>query len=172
MLQTKIKIILLTKITRILIETPHCNSHRNLVSMLKAADKNLTHYGNKRKLREDLEVIKKNVQETTIDIIKEHVSDCTCNPKDKICINHCHSSVIVNSAKSGKNALLLGAVSAMNLSQNHANNEKENHSLLTVCERAQVLSLSSMNLELLKKLIAGMTPCADAMKIEITLIIF
>ena len=42
---------------------PHCNARCNsrnkLVSMPKVTDKNLTYHGNKRKSREDLEVIKK-----------------------------------------------------------------------------------------------------------------
>ena len=90
--------------------------------------------------------------ETTINIIKQHVCDYTYNPKHKMCINHYHSSVIVNSTKSGKNTLLLGAMPTMNFSEKHVNNEKDNHSLLTVCERAQVLSPSGVKPELPKKI--------------------
>ena len=89
--------------------------------------------------------------ETTINIIKQHICDYTYNPKHKICINHHHSSVIVNYAKSGKNMLLLGAIPTMNFSEKHVNNEKDNYSLLIVCERAQVLSPSGTKPELPKK---------------------
>ena len=40
----------------------------------------------------------------------------------------------------------------MNLSEKHVNDEKDNHSLLTVCERAEVSSPSGVKQELPKKM--------------------